>query len=113
MKLDGLRMAKGIKTGGRQKGSVNKKTAEVQAAVEATGVTPLEYMLSVMRSEAPNTDDAVVLMRHIEVRMDAAKAAAPYVHAKLAAITLSGDGDNPIKTVNRVELVAMRADSKG
>lgn len=89
-------MAKGVKTGGRKPGSVNRKTAETQKAVEESGITPLEYMLSVMRSEAPVTDDAVVLMRHIEARMDAAKAAAPYVHAKLASIEHTGEGGGAI-----------------
>lgn len=81
---------------GRKAGVPNKRTQEVQAAVEASGITPLEYMLSVMRSEAPDTDDPVVLMRHIEARMDAAKAAAPYVHAKLASIEHTGEGGGAI-----------------
>jgi hypothetical protein len=42
-------MALGRKTGGRQKGARNHATAETRAAAEATGVLPLEYMLSVMR----------------------------------------------------------------
>jgi hypothetical protein len=68
---------------GRKPGSPNKKTAEVQAAVAATGITPLEYMLSVMRS--PETDP--------RDRLAAAQAAAPYVHAKLSAITVAGGGE--------------------
>jgi hypothetical protein len=41
-----------------------------------TGITPLEFMLAILRNEA-NSD---------AVRMEAAKAAAPYVHARLAHI---------------------------
>ena len=69
-------MARGHKTGGRQKGSRNKRTAEVLAAAATTGVLPLDYMLAVMRD--PAADDK---------RRDAmAMAAAPYLHAKLSAI---------------------------
>ena len=42
-------MAIGRKTGGRQKGARNRATAEARAAAEATGILPLDYMLSVMR----------------------------------------------------------------
>jgi hypothetical protein len=65
---------------GRPKGSLNKKTIEQVAAVEATGETPLEYMLRVMRDREQPKDR----------RDDMAKAAAPYVHAKLAAVEHSG-----------------------
>lgn len=44
------------------------------------GLMPLDYMLSVLR-DVDRPDDE---------RMDAAKAAAPYLHAKLAAIEHSG-----------------------
>lgn len=65
---------------GRPKGMPNKRTAEKAAEVEASGLTPLDYMLSVLRDESRDPDD----------RMDAAKAAAPYVHAKLASIEHGG-----------------------
>jgi hypothetical protein len=42
-------MALGRKIGGRQKGARNRATAEARAAAEATGILPLDYMLSVMR----------------------------------------------------------------
>jgi hypothetical protein len=44
-------MALGRKTGGRQKGAINRATAEARSAAEATGIPPLDYMLSVMRDE--------------------------------------------------------------
>jgi hypothetical protein len=37
-------MARGRKTGERQKGSRNRATAEAGAAAEATGFLPLDYM---------------------------------------------------------------------
>jgi hypothetical protein len=69
-------MARGRKTGGRQKGTRNRATEEARAAAAATGVLPLDYMLTVMRD--PTAD---------EKRRDAmAMAAAPYLHSKLTAI---------------------------
>ena len=44
----------GRKTGGRQKGARNRATAEARAAAEATGVMPLDYMLTIMRD--PTTE---------------------------------------------------------
>jgi hypothetical protein len=80
-------MALGRKTGGRTKGTPNVKTAEQVAAVEASGLMPLDYMLGVMRNE---NEDAVR-------RLDAAKSAAPYVHARLSSIEHKGDADNPVE----------------
>jgi len=65
---------------GRKVGVPNKVTAERQAQIEASGLTPLDYMLSILRDETASTED----------RFEAAKAAAPYVHPKLAAIEHSG-----------------------
>jgi hypothetical protein len=72
---------------GRPRGRRSSKTAERLAAIEASGTTPLDYLLTVMRDA--EQDKAV--------RLDAAKAAAPYVHPKLANIdtTLRGDASAP------------------
>ncbi len=56
-------------------------------AVKASGLTPLEYMLMVMRDDAGEPRD----------RLSAAVAAAPYVHAKLSSIELMGNGGGPIE----------------
>lgn len=79
-------MAQGKKTGGRQKGTPNKTTAAKAAEIASSGLTPLDYMLEIMRDEANPKD----------MRLDAANKAAPFVHPKLAAMTLSGDPDNPL-----------------
>ena len=69
-------MARGRKTGGRQKGARNRATEEARAAAAATGVLPLDYMLRVMRDNAADSK-----------RRDAmAMAAAPYLHPRLTAI---------------------------
>src|SRR5262245_15567308 len=48
--FDRSKLPKGHKTGGRQKGTPNTATAAKAAAIEASGLTPLDYMLSVLRS---------------------------------------------------------------
>lgn len=63
---------------GRKKGEPNKRTAEAQDMAASTGITPLEYMLQVMRT---STDD--------RMRMSAAQAAAPYVHARLSSVEVT------------------------
>jgi hypothetical protein len=78
---------KGQKTGGRKKGSKNKikppedvirkVEAEAVANCIATGETPLAYMLRVMRD--PTVEDPR--------RDEMARAAAPYVHAKISPDT--------------------------
>ena len=63
---------------GRKPGSRNKATLERMAALEAGGLMPLDYMLQVLRDEAATPAQ----------RMDAAKYAAPYVHARLGSTEL-------------------------
>lgn len=82
---------------GRKAGVRNKKTQALLESVEETGITPLEYMLKVMRSEE----------EELKTRLNAAIAAAPYVHAKLSSIELSGKDGSAIETVSRIELVAL------
>ena len=71
--------APGERRGGRQKGTLNKRTAEMLAEIEAGGEMPLAYMLRVMR------DESVPMAG----RMEAAARAAPYCHAKLANVELT------------------------
>ena len=66
---------------GRKAGAPNKATQERQEEVAKTGTTPLQYMLSVMRDETEPKDR----------RDDMAKAAAPYVHPKLASTEVKGE----------------------
>jgi len=71
--------APGERRGGRQKGTLNKRTAEMLAEIEAGGEMPLAFMLRVMR------DESVPMAG----RMEAAARAAPYCHAKLANVELT------------------------
>jgi len=94
-------MAKGKKTGGRQKGTKNSRTLARQALVDkatAEGITPLEVMLGAMRDAwaEGNKPEAAGYARD----------AAPYMHPKLSNIQHGGDEDNPLQSVTRIELVA-------
>jgi hypothetical protein len=89
----------GVREGsGRKKGQPNKRTAELLQAVSESGLTPLEYMLTVMRDKT----------QEWARRDDMAKAAAPYVHSKLASVEHSGKidmglGDRLSGAIQRVD----------
>jgi hypothetical protein len=99
-------MPKGLKTGGRKAGVPNRATAAKAAEIEASGQTSLDFMLTVMR----NTDETP------ERRLEAAKAAAPYVHPRLAAIQHTGNDEkeiavsrDPIETARRIAFLLAQA----
>lgn len=71
---------------GRPKGAKNKKITDQIRAIEESGLTPLDYMLQVMRDE-----DAPAVRRD-----DMAKAAAPYVNPKLASVEHKGPDGGPL-----------------
>ena len=66
---------------GRKKGAKTKRTQEIAAKAVEAGVTPLEFMLNVMRDAKADFHD----------RFTAAVQAAPYIHPKLTSTNLSGD----------------------
>ena len=76
-------MAQGKKTGGRQKGTPNKVTAKMREEMAESGETPLEYMIRGMRDEESDQPR----------RDEMAKAAAPYLHARLSSIEQTGELD--------------------
>jgi hypothetical protein len=91
-------MARGRKTGGRQKGTRNRATAEARAAAEASGILPLDYMLGVMRDAGAD-----------QKRRDAmATAAAPYLHSKLNAVDAppAGGEEKPPQTTIKIAFVS-------
>lgn len=93
-------MARGGKRegAGRPAGSVTAKTREIADRAAAEGLTPLEFMLKLLRDEAADMKD----------RMWAAEKAAPFIHPKLANIEHTGKDGKPIETIERIELVAKR-----
>jgi hypothetical protein len=82
-------MALGRKTGGRQKGTKNVASVQREQKVNASGVTPLEYLLATMRDEQI---DPII-------RFNAAKAAAPYVHPGLSSIDVGNKDGKPFKVI--------------
>ena len=81
---------------GRKPGALNKATKAAREMAEATGETPLAFMLGRMRDpEAPIAD-----------RMDMAKAAAPYVHSKLSSVDHSSTDGSMATMPSIVEFVA-------
>ena len=74
------------KTGGRKKGSKNKRTRELLEKAEAGGQSAIDYMLEVMRDNKNDTG----------LRLDAAKAVAPYLHAKRAPEDAGGNTVPPM-----------------
>jgi hypothetical protein len=79
-------MPKGKKFGGRQMGTPNKRTQALHSKAAAEGQLPVDYLLEVMRDPKAST----------ELRLDAAKAAAPYLHARRAPEDKTG---NTVPTV--------------
>lgn len=77
---------RGKKTGGRKAGTPNRATAAREKAIAASGLTPLDYMLTLMRDERLPRQE----------RLEAARSAAPYVHSKLIATEASGKNGGPI-----------------
>lgn len=78
---------------GRPKGAQNKLSAEARAAAVKGGITPLEYMLRVMRN--PKAEPSR--------RDEMARAAAPYVHPRLQVTQVAGDPLQPVifQMINR------------
>src|SRR5215467_10184595 len=72
---------------GRKPGSASQKTREIANQDVKDGLTPLEYMLAVLRDDTADPDR----------RDRMAVAAAPYLHARLAAI------QTKVETVEQIE----------
>ena len=85
----------GSKSGGRPKGSKNKATHERLAAIIAGGLTPLEYMLNVMRD--PSAEH--------KRREAMAQASAPYIHPRLTSAEITGNEDKPVVHKLKIEFV--------
>lgn len=83
---------------GRKAGTANVKTREIANRAAAEGITPLEVMLQAMRDVYGGSSGKE---RNAAAAFGLAKDAAPYMHAKIAAVELSGPdgGDLVIQVV--------------
>lgn len=91
------------KTGGRTKGSLNKKTYEARALAEKYGYDPIECLIVMATSDTSSPD------RKFECHAKLAD----YMYPKVGAInlTLQGPGGGPIKTeVQSSELKELLSD---
>jgi hypothetical protein len=66
---------------GRKPGSLTQRTRAIAEGALSAGITPLEYLLNILRDDTQAQ----------EVRTDAAKAAAPYCHARLNSVEAHGN----------------------
>lgn len=87
---------------GRRPGSKNAKSAELAQKAAAAGLTPLEYMLELLRKEPPEGADGIVLASYASLRFEAAKAAAPYIHPRLNAVQHQGHDGGALKIIHEV-----------
>ncbi len=77
--------------GGRKPGNVNVRTREIAERAVAEGITPLEYMIDLMRKPYPEGATAAVKASYDAMRFEAAKACAPFMHARMSSI------DQPVR----------------
>lgn len=75
---------------GRPAGSVNKRTKALQEKAVRMGITPLEFMLRNMRKSIPKNATVAERIAMEAQKLQAARDAAPYVHARLSAVAVSG-----------------------
>ena len=68
--------------GGSRKGRPNKSTVANAAAIAESGLTPLQFLTQCYRNEGLD----------FSLRMNAAKAAAPYVHHSLSSVDMALTG---------------------
>ncbi len=96
--------AKGApKTGGRKKGSKNKRQRTNVVRAAKSGLLPHEFLLAVSRGEVFGNHTPT-----FEERLDAAAKAAPYFAGKLSNVTLHGANEDGSLTFN-VNLVGADA----
>ena len=96
-------MALGLKSGGRSKGTPNRRpTFAAVKAMMAGAQSPLDFLLGVMRDDKND----------IQLRVMAAKAAAPYIHRQLKSVEQSGDGGSPQRVAVSWDMTGMRPSAK-
>jgi hypothetical protein len=99
---------------GRKAGTANKKTREIANKAAEAGITPLEVMLDTMReihAKAMSIDagepvvvneEAITRLGLLTEASKIARDAAPYMHARLQAMELSGKGGTPLNPPTQI-----------
>lgn len=98
----------GERRGGRQKGSLNKRTVAKQAfkasLIDVSGVSPLDIMLGAARAAwaEAHSEEGRVDVRKARIAADIAKDAAPYLHSRLMPAAMPG-GDDDMAKARRIK----------
>ena len=85
---------------GRKPGSKNKRPAQLAIAAGQSGVTMVEILMRIARywdAKAQDEPDVVTRMAYDQLAGEHAAKAAPYAHARLASIEVSGPNGGPIQ----------------
>lgn len=92
-------MAAGRKTGGRKKGTPNKRTEKaaktIQKVIDDIGCTPIEAILQIAEQAKDEGD--------LPLALSAYKELAQYVAPKRKAVEISGDQENPLQAITKIE----------
>lgn len=101
-------MAKGVKTGGRRKGSLNKSNAIPRDIALELGVDPFKILLYFAKGDWASlgyssstrevVSKGVIIEQEVitpEIRVNAAKEAAQYIHPKRKAVDEMGKAEEP------------------
>jgi len=132
---------------GRPAGSVTKRTREIADQALAQGKSPLEVMLENMTHFQQVALDAEAVLAGLTVEeiggkdmspeeqfkmlmakaknaagfrqmaQECARDAAPFIHAKLASVTIGGDEESPVTLIHKIERIIVEntadTDSEG
>jgi hypothetical protein len=132
---------------GRKPGAVTKRTREIADQALAHGKSPLEVMLENMRHFQQVALDAESVLAGLTVEeiggqdmspdeqfkmlmakaknaagfrqmaQECARDAAPFIHAKLASVTIGGDDESPVTLIHKIERIIVEnsadTDSEG
>lgn len=78
------------KTGGRQKGTPNKERLSLLQYAEEQGQTPAQYLIDIYTGKKDSDKKGEHVYTYVE-KTEAAKAVAPYCHAKLRTTEIKSD----------------------
>lgn len=84
---------------GRPKGALGKFAKKTAQRVAESGMTPIDYLVSVYRDESVDLRERVL----------AARSAAPYCHAKLSNVEMdvTSNADRDADSMSDAELIAI------
>ena len=93
------------KTGGRQKGTPNKRSAAAKELLDGLDFDPLQEMVRIAQDQTVSPD----------LRFRASAELAPYVYPKLKALEISkdADGDPPLLTIEAFEQLYQKCKPAG